>query len=74
MIIFYVGFFDGTQINGIGGVGFFLKLKKDPVFRLKWGFGEGSNTRAELLMLWHILLHIVGDSKVVIDWILELQI
>ena len=76
----FVGFFYGAQVNGHGGACFFLNLQKYLVFKLKRSIGEGNNTRAELLVLWGLLgfshrkglhvLHIVGDSKVVINWIL----
>ena len=35
MIIFYVGFLDGTQINGIGGVGFNIVVIEGKC----WSFG-----------------------------------
>ena len=42
----FVGFFDGAQLNGLGGSDFVLKLMSDMIFKLQWSIGEGSNTRA----------------------------
>ena len=50
-----VGFFDGAQVNGLVGAVFLLRIKYDLIFKLHWGIGEGSNTRAELLALWVLL-------------------
>ena len=62
------------------GVGCVLHLSHDHFFRRKLGSGIGSNTRVELLALWVLLkfskdkgvhdIHIVGDSKVIVDWFL----
>jgi len=56
-----------------------LFLSEKHYFYLKLGEGYGSDTRAELIALWALLLfakgrgirqiQIMGDSKVVIDWL-----
>jgi ribonuclease HI len=68
---------DGTQC-GVGGV---LKIPYLSVFRWVYNCGGGTNTRAELknLGVWETLLlashlsfhriQVLGDSKVVIDWL-----
>lgn len=76
-----VAFFDGAALAsgtccGAGGT-----FRSHPHRLTKWfiNCGRGSNTKAELLGLWATLLiascwslnhlHVIGDSKVIIDWI-----
>jgi ribonuclease HI len=76
-----VAFFYGAALStgsccGAGGT-----FKSHPQRTTKWflNCGRGSNTKAELLGLWATLmiascwylnhLHVIGDSKVIIDWI-----
>jgi ribonuclease HI len=76
-----VAFFDGAaQSSGLccGAGGSF---KTHPGRTTKWSLccGRGTNTKAELLGLWTTLwlasswsldqLQVIGDSKVIIDWI-----
>jgi len=59
-----------------GGV---LKTLDLTVYRWVMNYGEGTNTKAELLGVWATLtlathlslqkLQVLGDSKVVIDWL-----
>ena len=46
-----VGFFDGAQVNGLGGTSFLLRIKFDLIFKLHWSIGKGSNNKDELLAL-----------------------
>jgi len=73
------GTFDGAQQGGRCGGGGTISLIDGRIYLLKVGLGTGSNTRAELLSLWSLLwfarrldcedIHILGDSKTIIDWI-----
>ena len=76
-----VACFDGaSQANGkhYGGGGVFKTLDLS-VYRWFFNCGEGTNTMAELLGVWatlmlakHLSFHklqVLGDSKVVIDWL-----
>ena len=72
-----LGFFDGVHNMGLCGARMVLEIKWDHLIRLKLGVGDGTNTKAELLDLWCLLwfvdkrgvefLHVVDDSKVIID-------
>jgi hypothetical protein len=76
-----VSCFDGaTHTNGkCCGAGGVIKTSDISVYRWYFNCGEGTNTKAELLGVWatlllanHLSIHklqILGDSKVVIDWI-----
>jgi len=76
-----LGWFDGAaQRNGEqSGAGGIIKLNDHIVYKLTLNCGGGTNTRAELLGAWAILtlaqrlsitdIHIMGDSKIVIDWL-----
>jgi ribonuclease HI len=76
-----ISWFDGAaQLDGIQcGVGGVLKTPDLFVFRWVYNCGGGTNTRAELLGVWatlllasHLSFHrlqVLGDSKVVIDWL-----
>lgn len=60
-----------------------LYLNEDHFFHLKWGLGEGTNNRGELLALYMLLIfahekgvqgiQIFGDSMIVINWINQAQ-
>jgi ribonuclease HI len=69
------------------GVGAVIKFPVLGIFKIKMNCGSGTNTRSELLALWSLLyfacykkisiLHLVGDSKVIIEWfnnVNELQV
>ena len=76
--VFPCGYFDGAFANYVGGVGYCLHLNESHSFEFALGVGNGSNTKAELLGLWALLLtshmmgipltHIFGDSSVIINW------
>jgi hypothetical protein len=73
--------FDGAaQENGIlSGAGGIIKISGNTIYRWTFNCGMGTNTRAELLGVWASLslahrldidhLHVLGDSKIVIDWL-----
>ena len=73
---FPLGFFDGAHKYGWCGAGVILQLRRNHFFRLSMGLGH---VFAELMALWGLLwftrkrgileLRVVGDSKVVIDWV-----
>jgi ribonuclease HI len=78
---FTIACFDGAA-NADGnlcGTGGFLKTHGSNVTRWIMNCGQGTNTKAELLGVWASLtvaqhlsytkLQILGDSKVVIDWL-----
>jgi len=75
-----VGWFDGVTTssgtnNGAGGV---IKYNEKCSYKWYMNCGPGSNTRVELLGAWALLtlasrlsiqsLHLIGDSKIIIDW------
>lgn len=72
-----VDFFDGAAQNCLCGGGGTLRLDDHSHFQFWIGFGEGTNTRGELLALWALFrlallkqvvdILIIGDSKVIID-------
>jgi ribonuclease HI len=76
-----IAFFDGAAKSdgSCCGAGGFFKHHQSKITNWFINGGAGSNTRAELLGLWATLslaaiwtldeLHILGDSKVIIDWI-----
>jgi hypothetical protein len=78
-----LAWFDGaTQRDGsLCGAGGVIKTLDATVIRWTFNCGRGTNTRAELLGAWatimlanHLSLHrihVLGDSKVVIDWLLN---
>jgi ribonuclease HI len=63
-------------MSGAGGL---IKIGENISYRWNFNCGMGSNTRAELLGAWATLtlayrldieqLQVLGDSKIVIDWI-----
>jgi hypothetical protein len=76
-----LAWFDGAaksdgSICGAGGI---IKVQEATVYRWTLNCGKGTNTKAELLGAWASLwlvdylslpdLHLLGDSKVVIDWL-----
>ena len=75
---FPCGFFDGASTNKTAGVGYNLYLNESHHYEFALGVGYGTNTKAELLGLWALLLsshmmgiplsHIFGDSQVIINW------
>jgi ribonuclease HI len=76
-----LAWFDGaTQLDGIScGAGGVIKTPDLTVIRWIYNCGRGTNTRAELMGAWatlmladHLSLHrlqVMGDSRVVIDWL-----
>jgi hypothetical protein len=76
-----LAWFDGAaksdgSMCGAGGI---IKVQKETVYKWKLNCGKGTNTKAELMGAWASLwiaeflklfdLHLLGDSKVVIDWL-----
>jgi ribonuclease HI len=73
--------FDGASISGGGicGAGGVIKQPDSTVHRWFLNCGNGTNTKAELMGVWATLylakqwniqkIQILGDSKVVIDWL-----
>lgn len=76
-----VVFFDGAAMSGGGNCGAGGIFKTHPNRTTKWflNCGEGSNNKAELMGLWASLylasrwslihIHVLGDSRLIIDWI-----
>ena len=77
-MIFPCGFFDGASISTAAGVGYILFLSEKHHLDFALGVGCGSNTKEELMGLWALLkssqmmsiplVHIYGDSQVIINW------
>ena len=77
-MFFPCGFFDGASNSKAAGVGYSLYLNESHHFEFALGVGYGTNTKAELISLWALLLssqmvgiplsHIFGDSQVIINW------
>jgi ribonuclease HI len=75
------GWFDGAaQSDGLqSGAGGLLRISKNSYYSWTFNCGPGTNTRAELLGVWATLhlasrlniedIQIIGDSKIVIDWL-----
>jgi ribonuclease HI len=76
-----LAWFDGAaksdgSMCGAGGI---IKVQKAIVYKWKLNCGKGTDTKAELMGAWASLwiaeflklldLHLLGDSKVVIDWL-----
>jgi hypothetical protein len=74
-----LGWFDGVaksdgSMCGAGGI---IKVQKEAIYKWKLNCGKGTNTKAELMGAWTTLwiaeflklfdIHLLGDSKVVID-------
>ena len=61
------------------GVGYCIHLNKTHHYEFALGFGYGTNTKAELMGLWALLLSsqmmglplvsIFGDSQVIVNWV-----
>ena len=76
--------FDGAPQDGVCGIGMVLFIKQDHFINLWMRTGLGINTKAQLIALWGLLwfsrkrcildIHIVGDSKVVIDWVYDSKV
>jgi ribonuclease HI len=76
-----VACFDGaTKVNGLcSGVGGTIKLSASSVYKWYLNCGIRTNTKAELMGAWATLfianflslhkIQILGDSKVIIDWL-----
>ena len=77
-MIYPCGFMDGASRSMIAGVGYCIYLNESHYLELSLGVGYGTNTKAELLSLWALLLssqmmgiplaHVFGDSSVIINW------
>ena len=77
-MIFPCGFFYGASTSSAVGIGYSLFFNENHHLDFALGVGYGSNTKAELLGLWDLLLssqmmgipltHIYGDSQVIINW------
>jgi ribonuclease HI len=75
------GWFDGTtqRNDTLSGAGGLIRLTENSIYKWTFSCGSGTNTRAELLGVWATLhlamrlnidhLHLIGDSKVIIDWL-----
>jgi ribonuclease HI len=73
-----LGCFDGADIAGGS-----LKCLDALDYRWYFNYGEGSNTKAELLGAWATLtiakcleiqhIHVLGDSKVIVDWLNQIR-
>ena len=60
-----------------------MHMTENHYFRLKWGLGDGTNNKAELLAIYMLLtfahekglrrLQIFGDSMIVINWLNNAQ-
>ena len=71
-------FFDGVVKDGICGVGYVLKINEDDHIKLRLNYNLHSNTKAELMALWCLLLfasslgidsiQIFGYLLVIIKW------
>jgi ribonuclease HI len=76
-----IGWFDGAmQGQGdLSGAGSVIKINEHLEYRWTLNCGGGTNTRAELMAAWELLtlaqilaikdIHVIGDSKIIIDWI-----
>ena len=77
LISYPCGFFDGAAAENIGGAGFVILMDASYSINFSLGCGRSTNTRAELLALWAILMvskqmgipliTIFGDSLVIIS-------
>ena len=79
------GYFDGVAQGDpiVCGVGALLYLDDRHLFQIRWGLGEGTNNKVELLALYMLLIftnengvqriQIFGDSMVIINWINQTQ-
>ena len=77
-LVYPCGFFDGASTKNIGGIGFCLYLNESHSFDFAMGARLCTNTKAELVGLWALLLttqmmgiptlKVFGDSSVIINW------
>jgi ribonuclease HI len=79
----YLAWFDGVaQLDGnLFGAGGVIKTPDSTVIRWIYNCGRGTNTRMKLMGAWATLmlvdclslhrLQVMGDSRVVIDWLLN---
>jgi len=73
--------FDGVaQKNGtLSGAGVIIKTRENTFYKWTFNCGMGTNTKAKLLGVWATLslahrldidqLQLLGDSKIVVDWL-----
>jgi hypothetical protein len=78
-----VGWFDGatSSIGLNSGAGGVIRISEQCSYKWLLNCGPDTNTRAELLGVWALLslasrlsiqeLHVMGDSKIIIDWLRE---
>ena len=76
--VYPCSFIDGASNCMIAGVGYCIFLNDSHYMEFSLGVGYGTNTKAELLNLWALLLssqmmgiplsHVYGDSQVIINW------
>jgi ribonuclease HI len=76
-----MGWFDGaTQISGtLSGARRLIRINKTTIYRWDFCCSSGTNIRVELLGAWATLhlasrlniehLQLIGDSRVIIDWL-----
>ena len=72
VLSFPMGFFDGAATDISRGAGVYILISEFHQLHIKMGCGISTNTRAELLELWDLLLiskeigfpylHVFGDS------------
>ena len=77
-LVFPCGFFDGATAASLGGASVSIVISSSHTLIFMLGCGPSTNTRAELLAFWTLLLvaqkmglpflHIYGDSTVIINW------
>ena len=77
ILVYPCGFFYGASAKS-GGIGFSLHLNETHSFEFVVGVGQCTNTKAELVGLWALLLtthmmgipslQVFGDSLVIINW------
>ena len=77
-MVFPCGYMDGASRCMIAGVGFCIFLNETHYLEFLLGVEHGTNTKAELLSLWALLLtyqmmgiplaHVYGDSQIIINW------
>ena len=77
-LVYPCGFFDGDSAKYVGGVGYCIFLNESHSFEYALGVGNNTNTKAEFVGLWAIMLssqmmgiptlNVYGDSSVIINW------
>lgn len=54
-VIYYpTGYFDGASQDDICGCGFILYIHPELSYHVHYGAGLGTNTKAEVMALWHL--------------------